>query len=224
MPLKSHYAILGVARDETPAGIRAAYREAVRRTHPDYAGPQSAPAFEEIVEAHSVLSDPNRRRDYDEKLCREERDRRKPGLPHPFARDGEARSMFTDRDAVPPFFEAWAERFRRHFTGGDGAQAERPEGLSVEVILTPAEAVRGGILSIGIPVREICGICGGTGREWLFSCSNCGGRGRVSRMRPLPVSIPPSLGPGVTFEALLEATGSNNLLVKLRIRVSEQPW
>ena len=57
MPLKSHYAILGVARDETPAGIRAAYREAVRRTHPDYAGPQSAPAFEEIVEAHSVLSD-----------------------------------------------------------------------------------------------------------------------------------------------------------------------
>ena len=43
-------------------------------------------------------------------------------------------------------------------------------------------------------------------------------------MHPLPVSIPPSLRVGVTFEALLEAIGSNNLLVKLRIRVSEQPW
>jgi molecular chaperone DnaJ len=224
MPLKSHYAILGVARDETPAGIRAAYREAVRRTHPDYAGPQSAPAFEEIVEAHSVLSDPDRRRDYDEKLCREERDRREPGLPHPFARDGDPRSMFTDRDAAPPFFEASAEWPRRYFTGGNGLQAERSQRLSVEVVLTPAEAVCGGILSIGIPVHEICGVCGGTGREWLFSCSNCRGRGRLSRMHPLPVSIPPSLRLGVTFEALLEAMGSNNLLVKLRIRVSEQPW
>jgi hypothetical protein len=70
MPFKDYYALLGVSPDETPSGIRAAYREAVRRTHPDHAGAESAPHFQDIVEAHSVLSDPERRKRYDESLER----------------------------------------------------------------------------------------------------------------------------------------------------------
>jgi molecular chaperone DnaJ len=222
MAIKNYYAILGVARDETPSGIRAAYRDAVRRTHPDYAGSQSAPAFEAVVEAHSVLSDPNRRRDYNERLRREERDRKEPGLLHPFARGWAPRSIFADRDAVHPSFEALAERLRRNFTGRHVPRAERPEELSIEVILTPEEAVRGGILSIGIPVHEICGVCEGTGRNWLFSCPKCGGEGRVSRLQPLPVPIPPELRLGVVPEVSLEALGISNLFVKLRMRVSKE--
>jgi molecular chaperone DnaJ len=115
MAIKNYYAILGVTRDETPSGIRAAYRDAVRRTHPDYAGPQSASAFEAVVEAHSILSDPNRRRDYNERLRREERDRTEPGLLHPFVPAGAPRSIFADVHAVHPSFEALAERLRRNF-------------------------------------------------------------------------------------------------------------
>ncbi len=68
MAMKNYYAILGVSRDETLSGIRAAYRDAVRRTHPDHAGAESTPAFQAVVEAHSVLSDPDRRREYNESL------------------------------------------------------------------------------------------------------------------------------------------------------------
>jgi curved DNA-binding protein CbpA len=50
------YAVLGVARDADEAEIHAAYRDAVRRTHPDAGG--SAAAFEAVQEAYEVLRGP----------------------------------------------------------------------------------------------------------------------------------------------------------------------
>ena len=54
------YAVLGVPRGADEAQIHAAYREAVRRTHPDAGG--SAEAFEAVQEAYEALRDPARRR------------------------------------------------------------------------------------------------------------------------------------------------------------------
>ena len=53
------YAVLGVARGADEARIHAAYRDAVRRTHPDAGG--SAAEFEAVQEAYEVLRDPARR-------------------------------------------------------------------------------------------------------------------------------------------------------------------
>jgi molecular chaperone DnaJ len=220
MAIKNYYAILGVSPNETPVGIRAAYREAARRTHPDYAGPQAAAAFQEVAEAHSVLSDPSRRREYNESMSLYERNRSQPGLLHQSAIGWRPRSIFADIHAVHPSFEALAERFLRNFTGRGIPKAERPEGLSVEVILTPEEAARGGALSIGIPVHEFCHACGGTGNDWMFPCLHCEGEGTVSRIEPVRVRIPQSLSLGITPEVSLETLGINNLFLKLRIRVS----
>ena len=57
------YAVLGVARGADEAQIHAAYRDAVRRTHPDAGG--SAAAFEAVQEAYETLRDPARRRTWD---------------------------------------------------------------------------------------------------------------------------------------------------------------
>jgi curved DNA-binding protein CbpA len=57
------YAVLGVARGADEAQIHAAYRDAVRRTHPDAGG--SAAAFEAVQEAYEALRDPARRRAWD---------------------------------------------------------------------------------------------------------------------------------------------------------------
>ena len=54
------YTVLGVARGADEAQIHAAYRDAVRRTHPDAGG--SAEAFEAVQEAYEALRDPARRR------------------------------------------------------------------------------------------------------------------------------------------------------------------
>jgi DnaJ-class molecular chaperone len=222
MAVKNYYAILGVSRNETPSGIRAAYRDAVRRTHPDYAGARGAPEFQEIVEAHSVLSDSARRRQYDEALDRYEWDRMRPGRLHWFATDLEPESIFADHSALHPSFDALAARLQRNFTGMAVPKAEKAEALSIEVILTPEEAALGGVLSIGIPVEEVCRACNGNGSDWFFFCPRCGGDGMISRVEPLEVRIPQALTLGLTPEISLEGFGINNLFLKLRLRVSNQ--
>jgi molecular chaperone DnaJ len=222
MAIKNYYAVLGVSRNETPTGIRAAYRDAVRRSHPDYAGAQGAAQFQEIVEAYSVLSDPNRRRQHDQTLDRSEWDRTGPGLLHSFATVFEPQSIFANTHAVHPSFEGLADRLLRNFTGWGVPKAEKPEALSVEVILTPEEAASGGVLSIGIPVPEACRACGGSGNYSLFPCPRCRGDGVVSRMQPVEVRIPQALRLGLTPEVSLETLGINNLFLRLRLRVSNE--
>ena len=71
--MKDHYAVLGVPRSASPAGIRARYRRLARSLHPDVAGAQSTGAFQEIAEAYRVLGDPIARRRYNEQLAAVER-------------------------------------------------------------------------------------------------------------------------------------------------------
>ena len=65
---KDFYAILGVDKNASDAEIKKAYRKLARKYHPD-ANPNDAAAeqrFKEITEAHTVLSDPKQRQEYDQ--------------------------------------------------------------------------------------------------------------------------------------------------------------
>jgi curved DNA-binding protein CbpA len=69
---KDYYLILGVARTESPAGIRARYRDLVRALHPDVPGAQSTGVFREVTEAYAVLADPVARRHHNRELAARE--------------------------------------------------------------------------------------------------------------------------------------------------------
>ncbi len=62
--LSNHYRTLGVPRSATSAEIRKAYRKKAVLLHPDKRG-GSAAAFKQLNEAHVVLGDPSKRRQYD---------------------------------------------------------------------------------------------------------------------------------------------------------------
>lgn len=72
MAIRSHYDVLGVARNASAHDIKTAYREKARRVHPDRVSKQDEQwALQEMAAlnvAWSVLSDPQRRRTYDESL------------------------------------------------------------------------------------------------------------------------------------------------------------
>ena len=64
---KDYYAILGVPRSATQSEIKKAYRKKARKLHPDVnKAPSAETDFQELGEAHEVLSDPEKRRRYDQ--------------------------------------------------------------------------------------------------------------------------------------------------------------
>lgn len=64
--MATHYDTLGLGREATPEEIKRAFRSLARRLHPDVAhDADSTSKFLEVKEAYEVLSDPERRRDYD---------------------------------------------------------------------------------------------------------------------------------------------------------------
>lgn len=65
--MKTYYEILGVEKEADKAALKSAYRRLIKQFHPD-ANPDGGKIFEEISRAYSVLANPERRAEYDNKL------------------------------------------------------------------------------------------------------------------------------------------------------------
>ena len=217
---ENYYLILGVSQSESPAGIRARYRDLVRILHPDVAGAQSTGAFQKVAEAYTVLADPQARRRHDAELATwQER------APVRFSADPSApwrrepMSLLGEPLAVRPSFDALLERVFRNFTGIRVPKTEGPEGLTVEVILTPEEAARGVEAPIAVPRVESCYECGGAGRVWLFPCDSCRGQGLIVTERIVRIQIPSLVRPESIIEVPLHGLGIHNLYLRLYVRI-----
>ncbi len=219
MERKTYYMILGVSSTESPRGIRAAYRDLAKRLHPDVAGEQATRAFQEVTEAYDVLSDPERRQDYNNKLRRSDGNvvavRSRP--PDPLVR--EPVTILGDSDSIRPSFGAMYDRFLRNFTGLAVPKSERLEGLNFEVLLTPEEASRGCVVPVGVPVFSRCPQCGGTGRGWVFPCAYCQQQGTIENEELLRIRIPPRAPSGSIYEIPLRGLGIHNFYLRLHVFV-----
>ena len=209
MPTRDYYLVLGVPRTESPRAIRAAFRERAKQIHPDHIGGDEA-AFRELLEAYECLADPARRRTYDA-----------DGVPVRSAEPlvNEPVSVFGDVESVRPSFDELFSRWSRNFTGIDVPKAERVQALDFELILTPEEAERGGVLPLVLPRLAPCRRCGGTGEEWLFHCQHCAGTGVVEARHMMQVMVPAGVRPGSVLQTPLVRFGVDNLYLRLRVRV-----
>src|SRR5882762_403396 len=125
MALKDYYLILGVSRTETARRIQNTFRELVKQLHPDRVGSRGTAAFQDLVEAYRVLSDPERRKAYRHHLLQTEIAAQ--GAPVP--RRG------WDWPQSEPLIPEWRFGLRDFLT-----IQERVEGLNVEICLWPEEA------------------------------------------------------------------------------------
>ena len=165
------YKTLGVSKKATGEEIKKAYRKLARQYHPDR-NPGDAAAedkFKEISAAYDVLSDPEKRKEYDE-----------GGVFAGFGQGGQAPfgtgpGGFGGFD----FGDILGSVFNR---GGGRAQAQQVRGrdLETEVALTFDQAINGAQISVTVPKASRCATCHGSGAKPGTSpttCPRCEGRG-----------------------------------------------
>ena len=199
MERRTYYTILGVSSTESASGIRAAYRDLVKRLHPDVAGEQSTREFQEVSEAYRVLSDPQRRRDYN----------------HELKQTADGTGAVGRRPLEPIAREEVTVLRRREHT--------RPvECLDFEVLLTPDESAAGCMVPVHVPAFSPCPECGGSGGDWFFPCLYCRQRGTVEKEEQLYVRVPPMAPSGSVYE-VLQGVGVHDVYLRLHVFVESGP-
>jgi molecular chaperone DnaJ len=172
------YKVLEVSKEAPQDEIRRSYRRLARKYHPD-ANPgdkQAEDRFKEIQHAYEVLSNPEKRREYDEG-------------PRTFfgsggtGQSGTGGADFADISDLLGGFGNLGDVFGRTAGTTQGAQS-KGEDINVNVRLSFNDALNGVTTRVGVPVEEVCGDCRGTGAApgtASRTCPECGGRGVQSR-------------------------------------------
>jgi molecular chaperone DnaJ len=173
---RDYYETLGVARDADQATIKSAFRKLAMKLHPDQnpGCKVSEEKFKEIGEAYSVLSDPEKRAQYD----RFGKAAFQGGGQGPFGGAGAA-------DFSDIFNEIFGGGFEDMFARGGGRARNGPQrgaDLRYDVEITLEQAFRGMEREIVVPRAQACEPCSGSGSEGnapLEQCRTCNGVGQV---------------------------------------------
>ena len=158
------YEVLGVARDASGDDIKRAYRQLARQYHPDAnPDPEAEARFKEVSQAYEILSDPERRANYD---------------------------RFGSTDSQNPFGAGSVQDIFDMFFGGaqrGGRRGPQP-GPDAEISLeiTLEEAAFGATKDVTVNLPQRCPTCAGSGAAEgtsAVTCEECAGAGEVRRVR-----------------------------------------
>ena len=178
---RDYYEVLGVPKDADDAALKRAYRKLAKQYHPD-ANPGdevAAEKFKEASEAYSVLSDPEKRRQYDQF-----------GHAAFGGADGAGGGFggfggfdFNSADMGDMFGDIFGDLFGSSRSRGRANNGPmRGANVHAAVRITFEEAVSGCSKELDLNLKETCTKCGGTGAKPGTSpqtCTKCGGRGQV---------------------------------------------
>lgn len=172
---RDYYEILGVPKTASEAEIKKAYRNVAKKNHPDMnPGDKEAEArFKEASEAYAVLSDPEKRRQYDQ-------------FGHAAFENG-GPGGFSDGFDFGDMGDIFGDIFGDLFGGGRSRQRStneprRGQNLHTSIRVKFEEACFGCEKEIELNLKDECSSCHGTGAKAGTSpvtCSKCGGKGQV---------------------------------------------
>ncbi len=191
---KDYYKVLGVPKDATEAEIKKAYRKLAREFHPDANknNPKAEERFKEISEANDVLSDPKRRKEYDEaRTLFGNGGFRQGGPAGPGGFNFDLGDLFggahtgTGTGGGGGFGGGLGDVFGGLFGRGGTTrtQPRRGQDIESEVTLSFTEAVDGATVPLRMSSSAPCKGCAGTGDKngTPRVCPTCVGTGQVSR-------------------------------------------
>ena len=172
MNKRDYYEVLGIEKSATDAEIKSAFRRLAKQYHPDVnKEPDAEAKFKEIQEAYAVLSDENRRKQYDQ-------------FGHAAFDGTGGAGGFGGFDASGfDFSDIFESIFGNSFGfGGRGASNRSTRGADklMRIRLTFEEAVFGCEKEINLDVNSTCPECDGKGGFNESTCDACHGSGTVT--------------------------------------------
>jgi molecular chaperone DnaJ len=183
MQKRDYYEILGVSRDASKDEIKNSYRKLALQYHPDRnKAPEAEEKFKEVSEAYAVLSDDEKRHQYDQ-FGHSGIDSRY--TPEDIFRGVDFGDIFRDLGFGFGGFESIFDTF----FGGRGRQTYGPQrgaDLRYDMEISLEDVAIGMRTQIEVPRIEKCAICNGSGAEPGTSpstCSNCHGTGQIQHSR-----------------------------------------
>ncbi|UUD35216.1 DnaJ domain-containing protein [Mycoplasmopsis caviae] len=179
MPKKSYYEVLGVPKTASEKEIKSAYRKLAMKYHPDkLKDGTSDQKMQELNEAYEVLSDPNKKSNYDRFGS--------PDGPQP----GQGFGMNFNA-GMGDFRKFTQNIFDTVFNFGDSGRSSKQKSAKVEkirgddiyteIIVDFIEAIKGKEFKEKLNKFEICGKCKGTGADNpsdIKTCNGCQGKGQ----------------------------------------------
>jgi DnaJ-class molecular chaperone len=235
---KDYYKLLGVKRDASQKEIRKAYRELARKYHPDM-NPNDKRAeemFKDIQEANTVLSDPEKRKMYDQlgSNWRAGADFRPPpgweGQRVEFGDLGDMGDLFGGSGGFSDFFQSIFGGFGM----GESSQSRSARGrssrgadLEATIDLDIEDIHRGSNRTVTLHSVQVCPECRGSGAKGGKRCPRCRGAGQLRQPKRMKVRI----APGVRDGSVLRLKGKGEKLsargpagdLYLKIKVKKHP-
>jgi molecular chaperone DnaJ len=186
MSKRDYYEILGVSKGAATEEIKKSYRKVAMQYHPDRnPGDKSAEEkFKEAAEAYEILSDQDKRAQYDRYGHAGVSNNGRGGHPGGMNMD-DIFSQFGDvfgEDIFGSFFGGGQGQRTR---GGQRAKGVRGSNLRIKLKLTYEEIAKGVTKNIKVKKYVPCSVCSGSGAKdkgSVQTCSTCGGSGQVRRV------------------------------------------
>jgi len=176
---QNFYEILGVPKNSSLDEIKNAYRRLALKFHPDRnKSPEAEEKFKEISEAYAILSDEEKRKQYD--MYGREGVYQRYGAEDIF-RGANFEDIFRDLGFGFGFEDIFSQ-----FFGGGRAQARKGSDLTYHLQLNLEDVVQDVTKEIEVPRTELCGTCKGSGSKpgtETKTCDVCKGSGEVQRVQ-----------------------------------------
>lgn len=197
---KDYYKVLGISATATDEEIKKAHRKLARKHHPDLnpGNKKAEEQFKEIQEAYDVISDPEKRKKYDQYGDMWQQVPQNQGGPTE-AQYGDPFANMHTGGATINMDDLFGGIFGGGRRGSRFGQEEPTEDVEFTLDVSLEDAFRGSSKRVNLTVEDTCTECGGVGQKRNArgqfdlngaACNRCRGRGKTPSQRAIQVTIP----------------------------------